>query len=1384
MCYLRRCLLASLCWIALASLSASSAVGAQTSGPGSSFLPSLLSQELSEAISQRVTEHLVQQRKEDPPSRELENQEFDQFRQLLSNAVIDLPDFTTTDSILFFTLDLQATNVKCFNIILNDIQISYALESKQSLKFQVDINDLNLKCTLDYKWSYSLFDGGGTADITLANNYVSTSISFTSQNFDLYPPTNSSVDKCTADISITDMNFAGSITDKVLNVFEPLLKGFVEKTVSSTVCDEMGSLGTTLVQDMIDRAAKFLDPYLDPLPLSERNATVAEAGLTVPSGVNLMDFKDDGLDQSWFYWALKQIDSAFGVWLIDPDAPSNRENGKDLGINIFLRKNVLDENRSLTVSVADLPFNFNPVLFQGHDELTETVITLKTVRALGLDTFNYFAPFKNQGRYTLGNDMKWDFLSFELDVVIDIKPSTQPNSIIKDPNSQMAIQENVKMGFGVDDVAADVSVLMAINQDMFGALKLGPLLFETNLLPCFMSSVFKSEITVFNATVGNIRDPVLDGFISPGIDNIITNSVKAAFLMYKSVVIRAIPNIFQETVKGLINDSFFNAYNGNCPPPNQTEGFIDFRELLLDGDGALALGGGGGEPYGNVAAAMMSFLMDQLATLEDDGTVSANDMLIRPLTEKQSGVPGALTMSGELFALSADAFHLAGFDRVLQGFKLSLFDIRAQNLDTLVPPLRLLKPTTNPHAVDNELHIGPVEGRPLNMSARLSVFFGDSSPLAMDNDIELSMTSVSFEALLELVARVQAMALFNFPIEDLLDFDCWLATIPPPAMNELGLRIDPSEDRGLSLANFSSKFEDLNVGVNCVRCTGGGMAMLPSMLQIMREAGVTEVLSSRMKFLVQDIVVSDTFQTVLDRLVLNARKSCPHSPEYLVDAGSSAKNYADLPVPSFSATSLDTAEYIIGTALQVGFVIFTQAHVNEEVNPEDALKEQNNFTAPTGSNLVNFTDFNLNLPSWADSAVSSILDMVRGTRTDPATGQEDLGVNVFMRDLFGQSGVMDLSFHGLEFGPEQLTIQLHSLRVGGLDTFTKFDVLKPAADQTLLNDIAMQTVTIALDLSLNSENATQRMSVAFQFGNLSASIPLFIAIDRDLLKSLQLGSLLRIESIMPCLLNSVYGFKIPHMIVNIGKIYKPLVAGLMEETKDALTTLVNMLFEQYGSSMHDAIPSMFDNAIRPFLNAWFDSFIVGSARGCTNPIIAAMSSARRLMQSAGPPFLDFRDLLLSREKSKLLGGRGDSRYGDLIRTVWDLIEGKFLSADESTGLLPLNADVIDPLTERSSGTPGTLSFPGKVLGQDLNIAVGGLIAGVSFSISDIRVENVDTVGIPFSLLDPVKDAASLLNNTATIGTTDPLRLILSILLKIETDGEFYIMSRCSCLPAI
>ena len=103
----------------------------------------------------------------------------------------------------------------------------------------------------------------------------------------------------------------------------------------------------------------------------------------------------------------------------------------------------------------------------------------------------------------------------------------------------------------------------------------------------------------------------------------------------------------------------------------------------------------------------------------------------------------------------------------------------------------------------------------------------------------------------------------------------------------------------------------------------------------------------------------------------------------------------------------------------------------------------------------------------------------------------------------------------------------------------------------------------------------------------------------------------------------------------------------------------------------------------------------------------------------------------------------------------------FISAveiDESTGLSDANKALIAPLTKAQSNESGRVSFPGDIFSTDTRVQVGGLDALVNLRLYDAYVRNLNTVGAPLSILEPLENRATELSNTATFGKSEPVQV--------------------------
>ena len=191
-------------------------------------------------------------------------------------------------------------------------------------------------------------------------------------------------------------------------------------------------------------------------------------------------------------------------------------------------------------------------------------------------------------------------------MTVNVKASSKEDSIIDVPDGNKAITETIKVDFGVDTLNVDLAVLMAIDENRLKALEVGGILISGNLLACFLATLHELAVSGFDVSVGSIRDPVLTGFISPGIDRLVSEGIEAVFLMYESTFLRALPAIFQGPFRDILQEEvlasdFFN--QGACTwllDDGTMDEYIDFRDLFLPPDEAKTFGGSGDEPYGNL----------------------------------------------------------------------------------------------------------------------------------------------------------------------------------------------------------------------------------------------------------------------------------------------------------------------------------------------------------------------------------------------------------------------------------------------------------------------------------------------------------------------------------------------------------------------------------------------------------------------------------------------------------------------------------------------------------------------------------------------------------------------------------------------------------------
>jgi hypothetical protein len=1288
--------------------------------------------------------------------------DFDRFNSLFENASINIPDdFVVTQKILFTTLTLRIRHIKCYKISVGDISVSHDRKSKKEIDVLVDVSDLDIQCDVDYQYDYGFLHGTGVGVVSTDKNALSTRLNFESQDFESQPPSGSSVESCTTDIRITNIEFTGDFVSDLVEIFEGMIRGVIEGEIEKVACDELGSIGTSFVSDMLGMAGQVLEQYKGDLGEAVNDPLHLEHNTILPDDLVPLNFQDtENVIGDWFNQALKEADILLGSIVPDPDGPNADK--RDLGVNVLMRSHFLDENQALVVDIDQLPMD--AVLFKGHDRITETTISLNSVKVLGLDTLDRFNPLTDIGKLTLQNELTWRSLSLEFDVTVDVMPSSREDAILQDSTST-GISERISIDFGVDNTDVVASLFLAIDQEALGALEIGPLLTLGNILPCLLSVIHKMELSGLHVDPLSVKVPTLQGFVSPGIDRIVTNSVRAAFTMYMGVLRQAIPNIFQTSIRDFVNREVIGSYisdtsRASCPDVQEVNGFIDFRDLFLPPEIALSQGGTGGMPYGDIAYTFKGMVEDNLLSVEDDGLLKLNSFLVRPMTESQSGIPGTISFLSESLSLEKTKFANEYIHAFVDSFKIGLFDSKINNLDTLVPPVQILETMNAPHGLSNSLNMGPVPDRPINLTTRFLLSLeGDDSPLSMHHEVDLSVSisSATFQA--DLFANVNANRFLHFPLKDILIPECWLALVPAPTLDEKGHRLNGS-DPNFSIYDVVMSLSSLDFGIDVISSTSLGLAIVPELFDLFKTIGGVDFLRSRVAEFGEELLKKDKIQMQIDRSLVNAPKLCPHSPEYNEDEMS--RDTEGISFPDFSAKTVDSMFYSATFVAEIAFVAFLESHRLDIGETTAALSAQGEASTP--NSFLDLANLGGKVGKLLDMALVEVRNYLGGTIEGSSTGSPDLGINVFIRDwlLKGNKDYV-LLFDDESFELPGVKIEILSLTFGGLDSFTRFSIWDVIAPQTIQNKVNLDGLTITLEMRATDTETTrtlQTFSLSVSLDKIQAEIPVFLALNQQKLESLPIGSLLQTENILSCLLSAVESVQVTQMNVSFDAFNKPKIEGLLPDSHASVQEFTDQLLVSYGDMIKNALPILIDGTLRKLLNKLAEAYL--KTNECTE------SSVETLMTG----FIDFRDLFLPAETARTMGASGSSPYGNLFRTIFDYVQDLVTAVDSTTGLLAVNDAIISRLTDAHSGSSTSLLFPGDLFSGGSRVKVGGLDANIKLRASDARIDNLDTLGSPLTFLAPVMDQAHELNNTATFGAADrPLRFAVRLLFSLIGDGK-------------
>ena len=863
------------------------------------------------------------------------NEDFLQLNQILYNSKIILPT-TTYEDTPFPGSSVITENFFCNEVFLRDISHSFEVttDSQGVSTFTVLIVGLGTECYFD--WTYNDGDGrerdSGPAEMKVRETVIRITFDInseslvTNENEETYPVGMSS-NSCFINLKIRDLKFDGGAFAGVMNVFEPFLRRGLSNQVEDGLCDDINGVIDGEFSESLKSISMKLAPYLQPVGEPSKDITnplssqVALAGTENAQLVNFYDQSNDGIG-NLFNIVFDNVKSLLGDFKDDPGGPNIYNNGMDLGINIFLRSNILDNGGSYIVPTDFIPWiedssgSTDDDTKETNKNMFDVQINPTNLKIFGLDSFSMFDVLAVISNQTLQHQLRWENLIVESDFTVEIRSwEITENDDISIVLPKIVEEASIK--FGIDKIDTTASTMIAIDEELLGELQIINLLNSSHIVPCLRYVLKDFEFTQLEINIGRFISPRLENFISKGVENLASSLLEAITDLYGDAFQNIIPNYIATTVRELLTEKSNDSSNFICPTFNEVNGdkkthYVDFRDLLLDKDAALDAGASGDEPYGRLTPKLLDAAKSFLSNPDNDGSPNINKALIQPLTRAQSKITGT-------FMIVEDENILLNF--VFPGLtvlNVSIAQTRLENLDSFGYPLHLLQPSvSNPHVIQNSLMIGS-GSKPIQITSRLKISI-QGGGIDIYNDFDLRIILKDALMNLDMLAEVDIGAFMGFPLIDINNPFCWLATISAP--NSL----NKATDHNAAVDNFSLSVNDLSLDTVCKTCSGSGFEQLPLIFATLKEAGTIDTLTAKAMEAIEIIVKGEYGQNQIDEILKSAEKLCPHNPKY------TGGDKIMVSLPNIIATN-ETREFAIFTGIliiQIGLIVTALSENNK-----------------------------------------------------------------------------------------------------------------------------------------------------------------------------------------------------------------------------------------------------------------------------------------------------------------------------------------------------------------------------------------------------------------------------------------------------------------------
>ena len=781
---------------------------------------------------------------------------------------------------------------------------------------------------------------------------------------------------------------------------------------------------------------------------------------------------------------------------------------------------------------------------------------------------------------------------------------------------------------------------------------------------------------------------------------------------------------------------------------------VDFRDLLLPPNESTPLGGTGKQPYGDMVSSQIWPLVQDMTNPESESYQNRYQFLQETLAPMMESFTNST--SGLLYDYHLD--DMAGAKLNVQ-----VSNLRIQNVTSILPSsraMKLLQPIRDqPHVLSNRFYIGNQEQTGLEVSIRLGITIEGSSPLAMNNQVDLHLVIPPSFFDLDMVLLMDAIKFLQLPLDEVFNLACWANTLMDPSTkNKL------SSHQAMELSKFKTTFASLvSINATCVSCSDHFGVFLPKLMAVLLNSYDPALFTERLEGVVEDAgtIFWDTID--ITGMMQIAASQCPESSSYQPNNNLTAPAAAPLDLfqslmnADILLTNTTVSKETIETLLGMGFI-------GMETTTLIAAQKYASVVPPPAVEVPWSAEVNNSFLDWR-----VLEDPLKSLRAQVERPEFVLGLvqssNLYDADKksltipFLQNVSLDTSLG--------YTISLDHVDILGIDSLVNLTIAKSVGPYTLQSELKFERLEIELELFIQSNDNddelmeienSEVLAMSIQVHDLLIAFDLVLPINLELLGDLTLGTLLleELSESIPSLLAALPNApSIQTLNVTIASIDYPYVEGYFSQEMKAMVNSVSQsLFQTFGDYFPAALPNLCQTVIRQDLNQYiqqeYDSFFNRSTSQGDK-----RNDGDEVFVGSADGFVDFQALLL---------GRNNSSYGTLFYLAYASIRNSFFNEE---GAAKIN-DMIASWTEEQSNTSGTLEFPNSKASANATFQIGNLDATSQFRVWNITLRGLDSVAMPLSLLFPTDP--HVLESQVSVGTPNPIILGANFMFAIS-DGE-------------